>query len=107
MSGEAWMRVCDASSLSSGELKEFDYKDMKLMVAKMGSEIYATDRICTHAYADLTGGFVNEGERTVTCPLHLSAFNLSDGMPQNPPATVPLKTYKVKIQDNAIYIKID
>ncbi len=107
MEGEAWVRVCDASSLSSGELREFDYKDMKLMVAKMGSEVYATDRICTHAYADLTGGFVNESEKTVTCPLHLSAFKLSDGMPQNPPATVPLKTYKVKIQDNAIYIKID
>lgn len=104
---EGWVRVCDAGSLSSGELVEFDHGGKKLMVAKMGSDVYATDRICTHAYADLTGGFVNEGEKTVTCPLHLSAFKLTDGMPQNPPATAPLKTYKVKIQDSAIYIKID
>ncbi|MEO9362905.1 MAG: non-heme iron oxygenase ferredoxin subunit [Nitrososphaera sp.] len=105
--GEEWVRVCDAGSLSSGELVEFDHGSRKLMIAKMGSDVYATDRICTHAYADLTGGFVNEGEKTVTCPLHLSAFKLSDGVPQNPPATASLKTYKVKIQDNAIYIKID
>nr|WP_294803834.1 non-heme iron oxygenase ferredoxin subunit [uncultured Nitrososphaera sp.] len=107
MEGEGWVRVCDAGSLSSGELVEFDHGDRKLMVAKMGSDVYATDRICTHAYADLTGGFVNEGEKTVTCPLHLSAFKLTDGVPQNPPATSSLKTYKVKIQDDAIYIKID
>ncbi|AIC15478.1 non-heme iron oxygenase ferredoxin subunit [Nitrososphaera viennensis] len=107
MEEEEWVRVCDAGSLSSGELVEFDHRSKKLMVAKMGNDVYATDRICTHAYADLTGGFVNEGEKTVTCPLHLSAFKLTDGAPQNPPATAPLKTYKVKIQDNAIYIKID
>jgi 3-phenylpropionate/trans-cinnamate dioxygenase ferredoxin subunit len=102
-----WVRVCDASSLSSGDLIEFDHRGKKMMVAKMNNEVYATDRICTHAYADLTTGFVNEDEKTVTCPLHLSAFKLTDGKPLNPPATVPLKTYKVKIQDNTIYIKID
>jgi nitrite reductase/ring-hydroxylating ferredoxin subunit len=32
---------------------------------------------------------------------------MTDGVPQNPPAEAPLKTYKVKIQDEAIYIKID
>ncbi len=104
---EGWVRVCDAGSLKAGEMIEFDHGAKKLMLARMGNDIYATDRICTHAYADLTAGFVNEGEKTVTCPLHLSAFKLTDGMPQNPPAEAPLKTYKVKIQDNAIYIKID
>jgi len=104
---DGWVRVCDAGSISSGELVEFGYGDKQIMVAKMGSELYATDRICTHAYADLTAGFVNEAEGTVTCPLHLSAFRLVDGVPQNPPATAPLKIYKVKIQDNAIYIKIE
>ena len=104
---EGWVRVCDAKSLSAGEPLAFDHDGRKVMVVKMGSDVYATDRICTHAYADLTGGFANEGERTITCPLHLSAFKMTDGVPQNPPAEAPLKTYKVKIQDDAIYIKID
>jgi 3-phenylpropionate/trans-cinnamate dioxygenase ferredoxin subunit len=50
---------------------------------------------------------MNEEEKTVTCPLHLSAFKLDTGVPQNQPAEEPLKTYKVKIQDDAIYIKSD
>ena len=58
----------------------------------------------THQYADLTSGFLNEEERTVTCPLHLSVFKLEDGIPQNPPAELPLKTYDVKIEDNDVYV---
>ena len=35
-----------------------------------------------HEYADLSTGFLNEQEKTVTCPLHLSVFKLDNGMPR-------------------------
>lgn len=104
---ENWVRVCDSKSLKSGDMLDFDYQDKKIMIAKAGNNFFATDRICTHADADLSTGFMNEQDRTVTCPLHLSAFKLEDGVPQNLPATVPIKTYKVKIQDSGIYIRLD
>jgi 3-phenylpropionate/trans-cinnamate dioxygenase ferredoxin component len=50
--------------------------------------------------------FLNE-EKTVTCPLHLSIFKLHDGVPQNPPAETPLKTYNIKIEDNGVYVLIE
>lgn len=103
---EQWVKVCDEKSLGNGEMKEFDHGNKKIMVAKAADKVYATDRICTHAFAELTNGIMNEDECTITCPLHLSAFKLDDGMPQNPPAEKPLKTYKVKIQDAGIYIDI-
>ena len=103
---EGWVRVCDAKSLGNGEMIEFDHDGRQLLVAKAAGQVFATDRICTHAYADLSTGFMNEEACTVTCPLHLSSFRLSDGVPQNPPAEVPLRVYKVKIQDEGIYIKI-
>ena len=37
----------------------------------------------------------------------LSVFKLDNGIPQNPPAELPLKTYNVKIEDNGVYILID
>jgi nitrite reductase/ring-hydroxylating ferredoxin subunit len=104
---ENWVRVCDSKSLKSGDMLDFDYRDKKIMIAKAGNNFFATDRICTHADADLSTGFMNEEDRTVTCPLHLSAFKLEDGVPQNLPATIPIKTYKVKIQDSGIYIRLD
>ena len=102
-----WIRVSDANSLSNGNLIGFDYNNKKILIAKSQGKIYATDGICTHEYADLSTGFLNEEEKTVTCPLHLSIFKLDDGIPQNPPAEMPLKTYNTKIEDNGVYVLID
>src|ERR671931_1394299 len=101
-----WIRVSDANSLSNGDLIGFDYNNNKILIAKVQDKIYATDGICTHEYADLSTGFLNEQEKTVTCPLHLSVFKLDDGIPQDPPAELPLKTYNVKIEDNGVYVLI-
>lgn len=103
---EEWVRVCDDKAIGNGEMAGFDHGEKKIMVARAAGKVYAIDRICTHAFADLTNGIMNEEERTVTCPLHLSAFKLEDGVPQSPPAENPLRTYKVKIQDAGIYIDI-
>jgi nitrite reductase/ring-hydroxylating ferredoxin subunit len=85
---------------------DFDFEEKKILIYKVNNKIFATDRICTHAYADLSTGFVNEDETTVTCPLHMSRFNLETGMPENLPAEVPLKTYKIEIREGWVYILI-
>jgi 3-phenylpropionate/trans-cinnamate dioxygenase ferredoxin subunit len=103
----AWIKVCDANSLSNGDLIGFDYSNKKILITKAQDKIYATDGICTHEYADLSTGFLNEEEKTITCPLHLSVFKLDNGMSQNPPAEIPLKTYNTKIEGNEIYVLIE
>ena len=45
-------------------------------------------------------------KKQLTFPLHLSVFKLENGMPQNPPAELSLKTYKVKIENNGVYVLI-
>jgi 3-phenylpropionate/trans-cinnamate dioxygenase ferredoxin component len=102
-----WIKVCEENSLKDGDLLDFDYKDKKILIAKAGDKVFATDRICTHAYADLSAGFMNSNEKTVTCPLHMSIFKLEDGVPQNLPAEQPLNTYPVKTEQSWIYIFIE
>jgi 3-phenylpropionate/trans-cinnamate dioxygenase ferredoxin subunit len=99
-----WIRVCDSTSLKLGEMMDFDYHDKKILLVNIDNTIYASDRICTHAYADLSTGFLNEEEKTVTCPLHMSAFNLENGNPLNLPARDPVMIYKTKIDNNSIFI---
>jgi len=82
----------------------FDYQNKHILITNLGGKIYATDRNCTHAEADLSTGFVTE--EGVRCPLHLSVFNLENGIPQNPPAELPLKTYNIKIDQNEIYVEV-
>jgi len=102
----SWIKVCEAKTLNNGDLIDFDYDDKKILISKVKNKIYATDRICTHSYADLSTGFVNEDERTVTCPLHMSRFNLENGLPENLPAEESLKTYNTELRDGWVYVLI-
>lgn len=112
----AHLRVCDEKTLKDGDIMGFDYEvkintskaNKRLLIAKIGGKIYATDGICTHQYADLSMGILNEDEKTVTCPLHLSAFSLEKGISLNPPAEEPLKTYEVfiKPEDGGVYVSL-
>ena len=102
-----WIKACEVKELNNCELVGFDFNEKKILISRIRDRVYATDRICTHAYADLSTGFMNEDEGTITCPLHMSSFKLEDGTPQNPPAEEPLKTYKTKIQDNSVYILVE
>ena len=99
-----WIKVCSIDSLGQGEMFSFDHNEKKLLLTNMNGKIFATDRICTHAEADLSTGILTENG--LTCPLHLSVFNMDDGSPQNPPAENPLQTYRTKIQDNNILIEV-
>jgi nitrite reductase/ring-hydroxylating ferredoxin subunit len=101
-----WIKACEVKELNNSELVGFDFNEKKILISMIRNRVYATDRICTHAYADLSTGFMNEDEATITCPLHMSSFKLEDGTPQNLPAEVPLETYKTKIHDNSVYILV-
>ena len=100
-----WVKVCSSSQLKKGEMLDFDHGEKKMLLANINGKVYATDRICTHAEADLTTGILTD--EGVTCPLHLSTFNLETGVPQNLPAEKPLETYNVKIEQNEIYVEVE
>lgn len=65
--------------------------------------MFATESVCTHEDADLSGGFLTEDG--VMCPLHMSVFDPCTGKPGNPPATKPLRTFNVKITEGTIYVE--
>ena len=99
-----WIKACTANNVGNGELFSFDHDDKKILLANLQGKIFATDRTCTHAEADLSTGILSE--EGIRCPLHLSVFNLQRGQPQNPPAEQSLKTYNVKIENNEIYVEV-
>ena len=74
-------------------------------LSNINNKIFATGGQCTHEEVNLEDGFI-VGE-DITCPLHLSKFNLKTGKSLNPPAIDELAVYNIKIQDEEIYIEID
>jgi nitrite reductase/ring-hydroxylating ferredoxin subunit len=81
-----------------------DVGEKRLMVVNVDGKLHAVDRICTHEEADLSTGFLMGS--VVTCPLHLSRFDVTSGAVQNAPATVSLKTYSLKVEGTTVYVRL-
>ncbi|MDR1800006.1 MAG: non-heme iron oxygenase ferredoxin subunit [Bifidobacteriaceae bacterium] len=65
---------------------------------------YAIGDLCSHGPVRLSEGAL-EG-CNVECWSHGSRFDLATGQPVNFPATDPVPTYPVGLQDGAVYIEI-
>jgi 3-phenylpropionate/trans-cinnamate dioxygenase ferredoxin subunit len=99
-----YVKVCELSDISPGTMYPADVNGVRLMIVNVDGRLFALDRICTHATADLSTGFLSDSE--VTCPLHLSRFNVTDGKVLSPPATEPLKTYELKVEGSAVFVEV-
>jgi 3-phenylpropionate/trans-cinnamate dioxygenase ferredoxin component len=76
----------------------------QVLVVNTGGEISAVQGVCSHEYFELDKGFLTAG--TLTCALHLSRFDLSNGEPLDPPAEEPLAVYPVVIEDGRVIIEV-
>jgi nitrite reductase/ring-hydroxylating ferredoxin subunit len=95
-------KLCAKSILSVGELKSFKLKGHQIMVVDLGDRVVCLDGRCTHAGAPLAEGTV-DGE-VLTCPWHYSQFNLVTGEVLRGPAYKPLRTYRVEVRDDSVFI---
>ena len=92
------------SEIEEGSMSGVDVGGAHILLSKFGAEFYAVSGVCTHEETDLGRGFVLEDR--VVCPLHLSQFELKTGKAVNPPATVPLKRYNVRVSGDTIFIEV-
>ena len=98
------MKVCRVFDVPQGSTHPIDVGDLKLMIVNVDGKLYAVGRICTHETADLSTGFVMGS--VVTCPLHLSRFDVRTGEVQNPPATEHLPVYELKVEGENVYVLV-
>ncbi len=82
---------------------KFVYRRREIALFRLGDEFYAVDNICTHEYSQISEGMVVDN--SVYCPKHGSRFDIKSGAAIDLPATQPLKTFPVKVEDDMIYIK--
>jgi 3-phenylpropionate/trans-cinnamate dioxygenase ferredoxin subunit len=107
-----------ASEFKDGVMKEVEIQDKKILLARIKGKYYATSGRCPHFGGNLSRG--NLEGTVVTCPLHSSQFDLTDGhvvrwlKGSGVLSTVgkalkgpkPIDTYKVKIEDDKILLEV-
>lgn len=75
-----------------------------VLVVHIADGFHALQGTCSHEYFELDRGFLTAG--TLTCSLHLSRFDLTNGEPLDPPAELPLAVYPVEIIDGRVTIEV-
>lgn len=100
-----WVRVAARSDLAPGEVIGVEIAGRSIAVYDSDGGLYATDNICTHAYARLSDGWLDGV--TIECPLHAARFDIRSGTVLDPPATEDLKTYPVRLAGDNIEVKLD
>jgi nitrite reductase/ring-hydroxylating ferredoxin subunit len=78
--------------------------DKPIAVYNVDGEIFATDNMCTHAFAMLTDG-VLDGD-IIECPLHGGCFKVKTGEGMGPPVPCNLKTYPTRVVGDAIEVQV-
>ena len=71
------MELNKTNELKDGTMKDVSVNGREILLAKVGDKYYAADNRCPHMGGRLSRGKL-EGT-VVTCPLHGSQFDLSDG----------------------------
>ena len=96
--------VAKTDDLDEGEAMQVIIGRKEIAIYNLDGKFYATDDICTHAYASLADGYV-EGE-LIECPLHGGCFDIKTGKAMTPPVSEDLKTYELKIDGEQILIGV-
>ena len=100
-----WHKVAALSELDPDYPKRVKLGDRDIALYLIEGSVYATDNICTHAYAFLSDGFVEGFE--IVCPLHSGSFDVRTGEPKAPPCDEPIDVFPCRIENGDVYVKID
>jgi 3-phenylpropionate/trans-cinnamate dioxygenase ferredoxin subunit len=76
----------------------------EILICHIAEGFFAVDNICSHAAEKLNNGRL-KGHR-ILCPLHGAAFDVRDGSALSRPATVPLRTYPLRVEGENILIAV-
>jgi nitrite reductase/ring-hydroxylating ferredoxin subunit len=99
------VRVCPAADVPIDSVKAFEVGGEVVAVYNIGGTFYATDDACTHGATSLADG-VLDGD-IIECSMHFGAFHVPSGKAVQAPCSVPVRTYKVVMQGDDIFVDLE
>lgn len=101
----AWHKAADTTIFKD---------DMEVVGVMIGNEpvalyrlsggYFATSNVCTHEFALLSDGYVEDG--CIECPLHQALFDIATGACRGGPVDQPIKVYPVRLEGTAIMVEL-
>lgn len=97
-----WTALCPRADLENGNMYPFEIGERRVLLCVVDDEVYATNNVCSHAFALLSDGWLEEG--LVECPLHGAQFDVTTGAPVMGPADCPINTYQTRERDGQVEV---
>lgn len=99
-----WYLVADTNDVEEEDVLGVNVEGTPVAIYNVKGKFYATNDICTHAFAFLSEGVVVDD--IIECPIHQGRFHIPSGKPKGAPVSVALETYMTKVEDGKVYVKM-
>ena len=99
----AKLKVCSRGEVAPGSALRIELGDLTLAVYNVGGMFYVTDDQCTHGPGSLSEGYLDGFE--IECDFHNGKFDIRTGEVTAPPCMIPVKTYRVLLEDDDVLIE--
>jgi nitrite reductase/ring-hydroxylating ferredoxin subunit len=100
-----WHKVAQVGDVAEGQVIATAAAEIPIALYRIDGVVYATSEICTHAFARLSEGYL-DGD-CIECPIHQALFHVPTGEVRAPPATEPLRTFAVRLEDGSVLVELD
>lgn len=102
-----WIPVVALGDLAAGTPIRAIARGSEVLLYRTGDRIVAASNRCTHQGAPLHRGVVRESGSilSVTCPLHGSTFQLTDGRVLRGPARESLPLFEVRVREDTVEVR--
>jgi 3-phenylpropionate/trans-cinnamate dioxygenase ferredoxin subunit len=101
----SWSKVAALDELPDVGGLRVELGELRIALFEVDGDVYAIGDRCSHAEASLSEGEVFDGE--VECPRHGAVFELASGAAKSLPASAPVPSYRVRIDDGDVYVEIE
>ena len=101
-----FVKIATIHDVPVDEIRAFEHAGRQIAIYNVGGQLYATDNICSHAYAELHEGYLDTDDCTIECPLHGSRFDIRSGAVLSLPAYEPIAVFPVRVEGDDIFIEI-
>lgn len=103
-----WIDAGAVDDLPEGKGRRVMVGDEPVAVVRLADGVSALADTCTHQGAMLHAGAVRTASPpSITCPFHGSVFSLEDGRVLRGPATRPVATYEVRLEDGHVFLRTE
>ena len=100
-----FVKIATTADIPPGKVNVYEVDGRQIAVCNVDGTFYAIDDVCSH-----DGGSLDQGELEgdqIECPRHGARFDVKTGRPLTLPAVMPVQSYPVQVNGDAIEVSVE